>query len=66
MYTKDDLIQCLYNMGLTGKESIIVHSSMKAIGEVDKEVFAGTVCVKLMRRKFLMYVINCFPLIRKV
>ncbi len=35
MYTKEDLLNCLENMGLTGKEAIMVHSSMKSIGEVD-------------------------------
>lgn len=35
MYTKDDLIKCLWNMGLTGREAIMIHSSMKAIGEVE-------------------------------
>lgn len=34
MYTKDDLLKCLENMGLTGSEAIMVHSSMKSIGEV--------------------------------
>ena len=35
MYTKQDLIQCLKNMGLKPTDAIMVHSSMKAIGEVD-------------------------------
>ena len=35
MYTKEDLRNCLIEMGLTGKEAIMVHSSMKSIGEVD-------------------------------
>ena len=35
MYTKDDLKQYLKDMGLTGTETIMVHSSMKSIGEVD-------------------------------
>ncbi len=35
MYTKDDLIKYLQNMGLTGREAIMIHSSMKAIGEVE-------------------------------
>ena len=35
MYTKEDLKQYLKNMGLTGSESIMVHSSMKSIGEVE-------------------------------
>ncbi len=35
MYNKEDLISCLKQMGLTGSESIMVHSSMKSIGEVD-------------------------------
>ena len=34
-YTKDDLKSCLLKMGLTGKEAIMVHSSMKSIGQVD-------------------------------
>lgn len=35
MYTKETLINDLHNMGLTGKEAIMVHSSMKSIGEVE-------------------------------
>jgi len=35
MYTKEDLVKCLKDMGLTGSEAIMVHSSMKSIGEVD-------------------------------
>ena len=35
MYTKSDLIQYLKEMNLSGTEAIMVHSSMKAIGEVD-------------------------------
>lgn len=35
MYTKEDLLKCLKEMKLTGKEAIMVHSSMKSIGEVD-------------------------------
>ncbi|MBQ8597895.1 MAG: AAC(3) family N-acetyltransferase [Lachnospiraceae bacterium] len=35
MYTKNDLIEDLKKMGLTGTEAIMVHSSMKSIGEVD-------------------------------
>lgn len=35
MYTKENLKACLREMGLTGTESIMVHSSMKSIGEVD-------------------------------
>lgn len=35
MYTKEDLLKCLKEMELTGKEAIMVHSSMKSIGEVD-------------------------------
>lgn len=34
-YTKEDLIVDLKNMGLCGNETIMIHSSMKAIGEVD-------------------------------
>lgn len=34
-YTKEDLKSCLLKMGLTGKEAIMVHSSMKSIGQVD-------------------------------
>ena len=34
-YTKEDLKSCLLKMGLTGKEAIMVHSSMKAIGQVE-------------------------------
>ena len=35
MYTKEDLKNDLKNMGLTGKEAIMIHSSMKAIGDVE-------------------------------
>ena len=35
MYTKQDLIQCLKGMGLKSTDAIMVHSSMKAIGEVE-------------------------------
>ena len=35
MYTKEDLIQHLNEMGLTPTDAIMVHSSMKSIGEVD-------------------------------
>lgn len=35
MYTKEELKQQLRNVGLTGKETILIHSSMKAIGEVE-------------------------------
>ena len=35
MYTKAELKQQLQNAGLTGKETILIHSSMKAIGEVE-------------------------------
>ena len=36
MYTKEDLKEYLKAMGLTGKETILVHSSMKSIGEVEE------------------------------
>ena len=35
IYTKYDLKEQLRSMGLTGNETILIHSSMKAIGEVD-------------------------------
>ena len=35
MHTKETLIQDLEKMGLTGREAIMVHSSMKSIGEVE-------------------------------
>ena len=35
MHTKESLLKDLANMGLTGKETIMVHSSMKSIGAVD-------------------------------
>ncbi len=35
MYTKSDLISNLQEMGLTGKEAIMIHSSMKSIGDVE-------------------------------
>ncbi len=34
-YTKEELKSCLQKMGLTGNEAIMVHSSMKSIGEVE-------------------------------
>ena len=35
MYTKENLKRQLKAMGLTGEETILIHSSMKAIGDVD-------------------------------
>lgn len=35
MYTKEQLKKQLENMGLTGDEKILIHSSMKSIGEVE-------------------------------
>ena len=35
MHTKESLMSDLKNMGLTGTEAIMVHSSMKSIGEVE-------------------------------
>lgn len=35
MYIKEQLKEQLCTMGLTGKETILIHSSMKAIGNVD-------------------------------
>lgn len=35
MYTKENLKKQLQEMGLTGEETILIHSSMKAIGEVE-------------------------------
>lgn len=34
-YTKLDLLQDLADMGLTGQETILIHSSMKSISPVD-------------------------------
>ena len=34
MYTKNDLKEHLKTMGLTGEETILIHSSMKSIGDV--------------------------------
>ena len=34
MHTKESLMKDLRNMGLDGTEAIMVHSSMKSIGEV--------------------------------
>lgn len=34
-YTKQSLKQDLAAMGLTGAETILIHSSMKSIGEVE-------------------------------
>ena len=33
MYTKEQLKKQVENMGLTGEETILIHSSMKSIGE---------------------------------
>lgn len=38
MYTKNDLKNQLKNMGLTGNETILIHSSMKSIGDVQDRV----------------------------
>ena len=35
MYTKQDLIQCLIDMGLQSNDALMVHSSMKSIGPVE-------------------------------
>ena len=35
MYTKEDLINCLSDMRIDPKGTVLVHSSMKAIGEVE-------------------------------
>ena len=35
MYTKEDLKKQLQDMGLTGEETILIHSSMKSIGAVE-------------------------------
>lgn len=35
IYKKEDLKEQLHNMGLTGSETILIHSSMKAIGNVE-------------------------------
>ena len=35
MYTKEQLKKQVENMGLTGEETILIHSSMKSIGEVE-------------------------------
>ena len=40
MYTKEALKKDLKNMGLTGTEAIMIHSSMKTIGEVEGGVDA--------------------------
>lgn len=34
-YTKLNLLQGLADMGLTGQETILIHSSLKPIGPVD-------------------------------
>ena len=36
MHTKESLKKQLTAMGLTGEETILIHSSMKAIGETQK------------------------------
>lgn len=35
MYTKEDLLEDLKQMGLKGDETILIHSSMKSLGEID-------------------------------
>lgn len=35
MYTKDQLKECLKNMGLKKNDAVLIHSSMKSIGEVE-------------------------------
>ena len=35
MYTKKDLLSDLHNMGLQSTDAVMVHSSMKSIGEVE-------------------------------
>ena len=35
MYNKNELTEQLRQMGLHGNETILIHSSMKAIGQVD-------------------------------
>jgi aminoglycoside 3-N-acetyltransferase len=35
MYTKEDLKACLARMGLKGTDTVLMHSSMKSIGEVE-------------------------------
>ena len=35
MYTKNDLKEQLAAMGLNGGETILIHSSMKSVGQVD-------------------------------
>ena len=35
MYTKEDLIKCLKDMGLKSTDALMVHSSMKSIGPVE-------------------------------
>ncbi|WP_418590596.1 hypothetical protein [Gemmiger sp.] len=34
-YTSSDLLQDLAAMGLTGQETILIHSSMRSIGAVE-------------------------------
>ncbi|WP_418587345.1 AAC(3) family N-acetyltransferase [Gemmiger sp.] len=34
-YTRSDLLQDLAAMGLTGQETILIHSSMRSIGAVE-------------------------------
>lgn len=46
MHTKESLKKQLAAMGLTGEETILIHSSMKAIGETQKG--ADTVLDALM------------------
>ena len=34
-YTKADLLACLSDIGFDGSETVMIHSSMKSIGQVD-------------------------------
>ena len=52
-YTKLDLLQDLADMGLTGQETILIHSSMKSIGPVD----GGRYCAGLL--KIAIYQSKC-------
>ena len=50
MYTKNDLKNQLKNMGLTGNETILIHSSMKSIGDVQDRaegVLDGLIILKM-------------------
>lgn len=65
MYTKADLIHDLKDMGLETTDALMVHSSMKSIGEVkggaDTVVDAFMEYLNVKRKRYLKFVGSCFP-----